>query len=165
MSPIIGIFIAVIAGLVAPRPRLVVAIVVPPMLGATAAQSWYLGTGRGNNPASTTTDSPAYWVVQALIITAICGVAAAICWIRTRRSTAERILPSGTQRVVLLTVATVAAFAATLGFAFVTDRPKHPGTGNGNIPIGGAVAVVVGLVVLVFLGVAWFRRSRRPLAA
>ncbi len=165
MSPIIGIFVAVIAGLVAPRPRWVVAIVVPPMLGATAAQSWYLGTGRGHNPASTTTDSPLYWIAQALIITAICGVAAAICWIRTRRFTVERVLPSRSQRLVLIGVATVAAFAATLGFAFVTDRPKHPGTGSGNIPIGGAVAVVVGLVALVFLGVAWFRRSRRPLAA
>ncbi len=165
MSPIIGIFVAVIAGLVAPSPRWVIAIVVPPMLGATAAQSWYLGTGRGHNPASTTTESPLYWIAQALIITAICGVAAAICWIRTRRSTDERVLPSRSQRLVLITVATVAAFAATLGFAFVTDRPKHPGTGSGNIPIGGAVAVVVGLVVLVFLGVAWFRRSRRPLPA
>jgi hypothetical protein len=151
--------------LLAPKPRSVVSMVVPPMLGATAAQSWYLGTGRGNNPASTTADSPAYWVVQALIIVAICGVAAAICVVRVRRSSNRRVLPSGTQQVVLLTVATLAAFAATLGFAFVTDRPKHPGTGNGNIPIAGAVAVAVGFVVLVVLAVIWARRSRQPLAA
>jgi hypothetical protein len=165
MSPIIGILIAIIAGLLAPRPRTAGAIVVPPMLGATAAQSWYLGTGRGNNPPSTTTDSPAYWVVQALIITAVCGVAAAICWVRVRRSTVERMLPTGALGLLLLAIAAVAAFATTLGFAFVTDRPKHPGSGNGNIPIAGAAAVVIGLVVLMFLAVVWFRSSRRPLAA
>jgi hypothetical protein len=164
MSPIIGLFIAAIAGLLAPRPRSVIAIVVPPMLGATAAQSWYLGTGRGHNPANTTAGSPAYWVVQALIIIAICGVAAAICWLRTRRSAVVRVLPSDPQLFGWLAVATVAAFAATLGFAFLTDRPKHPGTGNGNIPVGGAIAVVLGLVVLVFLAVGWFRQSRRTLA-
>ncbi len=81
MSPIIGLLIAIVAGFLAPRPRTAAAIVVPPMLGATAAQSWYLGTGRGHNPASTTTDSPGYWIVQVLIIIAICGVAAAICWV------------------------------------------------------------------------------------
>jgi ABC-type amino acid transport system permease subunit len=164
MSPIIGVLVAVIAGLLAPRPRSVVLIVVPAMLGATAAQSWYLGSGRGNNPASTTTESPAYWVVQALIITAICGIAAAICWARMRRSTAERVLPTGPRRVLLLASSAVAAFAATLGFAFLTDRPKHPGSGSGNIPVAGAVAVLVGLGVLVFLAVLWFRASRRPLA-
>jgi hypothetical protein len=165
MSPIIGLFIAIIAGLVATQPRAVVAIVVPPMVGATAAQSWYLGTGRGHNPASTTTNSPAYWVVQVLIITAVCGVAAGVCWIRLRRGGRGRILPAGPQRAVLLIASTIAAFTATLGFAFLTDRPKHPGSGNGNIPVGGAIAVVVGFAVLVFLAVAWWRRSRGPLVA
>ncbi len=164
MSPIIGVLVAIIAGLLAPRPRSVVLIVVPAMLGATAEQSWYLGSGRGNNPASTTTDSPAYWLVQALIIIAVCGVAATICWVRGRRSTTERVLPTGARRLLLLAASAVAAFAATLGFAFVTDRPKHPGSGSGNIPVAGAIAVVVGLGVLMFLAILWFRDSRRPLA-
>lgn len=160
MSPIIGLFIAIIAGLVAPRPRSVIVIVVPPMLGATAAQSWYLGTGRGHNPASTTVDSPAYWVVQVLIIIAICGIAAAICWLRMRRFPRARVLPTGAKRVVLLSAATIAAFIATLGYAFVTDRPTNPGSGNGNIPVAGAAAVVVGIAVLVMLAVVWLRDSR-----
>jgi heme/copper-type cytochrome/quinol oxidase subunit 2 len=165
MSPIIGLLIAIIAGILAPWPRTAAAIVVPPMLGATAAQSWYLGTGRGHNPASTTTSSPSYWVVQVLVIIAICGVAAAVCWIRTRRSTGARVLPSGGLGVVLLAVATVAAFATTLGFAFVTDRPKHPGTGNGSPPLAGTVAIFVGVAVLIFLAVVWFRNSRRSVVA
>jgi hypothetical protein len=86
MSPIIGLFIAIVAGVLAPRPRAVIGIVIPPMLGATAAQAWYLGTGRGNNPAATTTNSPAYWIVQALIIIAICGVADAGARCRLARS-------------------------------------------------------------------------------
>jgi hypothetical protein len=161
MSPIIGLFIAIVAGLIAPKPRAVIGIVVPPMLGATAAQSWYLGTGRGHNSAATTTNSPAYWVVQVLIIIAICGVAAAVCWFGTRHGTGRRALPLGSQLAAWLIGATVAAFTATLGFAFLTDRPRHPGTGQGTIPIGGAVAVVLGLGVLLFLAVASVRRSRR----
>ena len=162
MSPIIGLFVAIVAGLIAPNPRAVVGLVVPPMVGATAAQSWYLGTGRGHNSVATTTGSPAYWVVQILIITAICGVAAAICWFGTRHGARRRPLPVGSQLTAWLIGATVAAFTAMLGFAFVTDRPTHPGTGQGNIPIGGAVAVIVGLGVLLFLAVGSIRRSRRP---
>jgi hypothetical protein len=161
MSPIIGLLIAILAGLLAPRPRTAAAIVVAPMLGATAAQSWYLGTGRGHNPASTTTGSPAYWVVQVLIIVAIGAVAAGICWVRRRRSTLERVLPGGALGAVLLALATVAAFATTLGYAFVTDRPKHPGTGNGNPPIGGTISIFVGAAVLIGLAVVWLRNSRR----
>jgi O-antigen/teichoic acid export membrane protein len=162
MSPIVGLFIAIVAGLLAPRPRAVIPLVVPPMLGATAAQAWYLGSGRGNNPAATTANSPAYWVVQVLIIIAICGVAAAVCWLGVRRHARAQVLPTGARQVEVLGSAAIAAFAVTLGLMFSTDRPKHPGTGNGNIPVAGAVAVVIGLVVLAFLAVAWFRRSRRP---
>jgi hypothetical protein len=161
MSPIIGLCIAIVAGWLAPRPRTAAAIVVAPMLGATAAQSWYLGTGRGHNPASTTTASVAYWVVQVLIITAICGVAAALCWLRTRRSPGQRDVPSGARGAVLLAIATVAALGTTLGAMFVTDRPSHPGSGNGNPPVAGDIAIVVGLVVLVVLAVDWARKVRQ----
>ena len=164
MSPIIGLFAAIIAGWLAPRPRLAAAFVLPSILGATAAQSWYLGTGRGHNPASTTTNSPAYWVVQLLIIVAVCGVAAAVCWLRTRRSSTEKVTPSGSPLAIVLSGTAIAAFALTLGLMFATDRPAHPGSGNGNIPAAGAAAVVVGLIVLALLGINWLRRSRRELA-
>ena len=71
MSPIIGLFVALIAAWLATGPRAAAAMVVPPMLGATAAQSWYLGTGRGHNSAAQTTNSPAYWVVQVIIVVQI----------------------------------------------------------------------------------------------
>ena len=130
MSPIIGMFIAIIAGLVAPAPRSVVVIVSRRCWGhgrAGVVPGVAVGvtTRRTSRLVRRPTGS-----VQALIVTAICGLAAAICWIRMRRSPVTHVLPSGMQRVVLLAIATVAAFAATLGFAFVTDRPKHPGTGS-----------------------------------
>ena len=159
MSPIIGLFVAILAGWLAPHPRAAAVAVVPPMLGATAAQSWYLGTGRGHNGPGTTTASVGYWIVQALIIVAIGGVAAAICWVRSRRSTTTRAVPSGRQLTVLLTLATLAAFAATLGAMFVTDRPAHPGTGSGNPPLAGVIAIFVGLAVLIALAVGWARRG------
>lgn len=165
MTPIIGVFIAILAGMLAPKPRTAALIVVPPMLGAIAAQSWYLGTGRGHNPASTTTNSPSYWIVQLVIIAAIGGVAGAICWARTRRSSVERVLPGRGVGVLLLVAGTIAAFAATLGFAFVTDRPKHPGSGNGSPPLAGTIAIFVGVAVLIFLAIVWLRNSRSPVVA
>ena len=78
MTPIIGLLIAVVAGFVASSRRGVLIGVIPPMLAVTAAQSWYLGTGRGHNSPATTTDSPAYWIVQLIILALICGVAMGI---------------------------------------------------------------------------------------
>ena len=85
MTPIIGLLIAVVTGFVAASRRGVLVGVIPPMLAVTAAQSWYLGTGRGQNPPATTTDSPAYWVVQLIILALICGVAVGIYAVRARR--------------------------------------------------------------------------------
>jgi hypothetical protein len=59
MTPVIGLVIAVVVGFVASSRHGVLIGVIPPMLAVTAAQSWYLGTGRGHNPPATTTDSPA----------------------------------------------------------------------------------------------------------
>jgi hypothetical protein len=161
MSPIIGLFVALIAAWLATGPRAAAAMVVPPMLGATAAQSWYLGTGRGHNSAAQTTNSPAYWVVQVIIIVAVCGVAAGACWLRMRRTSVVRTAPSRPVQVTWLIGATLAGLGATLGLMFVTDRPRHPQSGNGNPPIAGLIAIVVGLVVLVVLAVGWWRQSRQ----
>lgn len=161
MTPIVGLVIAIIAGFVATRPRSAFGIVVPLMLGATAAQSWYLGTGRGKNPPSTTTEDPSYWLVQVLIVAAICGVAAGVCWVRFRFGGAERRAIEVGQRVVLLGVGAVAAFAGTLGLMFVTDRPVHSGMGTGQVPVGGLIAAPLGLVVLVAFGIAWLRQARQ----
>jgi hypothetical protein len=166
MTPIIGLLVAVLAGFLAPSRRGVLAGVIPPMLAVTAAQSWYLGTGRGHNSPATTTDSPAYWVVQLVILALVCGVAFGIYAVRARRAgrrdggaAAARRRPLG----LMLAAGTVAAFAGTLGLMFATDRPSHPATGNGNLPVTGVAGIVVALLAIAVFGVLWLRN--RPARA
>jgi peptidoglycan/LPS O-acetylase OafA/YrhL len=159
MTPVIGLVIAVVVGFVASSRRGVLIGVIPPMLAVTAAQSWYLGTGRGHNPPATTTD-PAYWVVQLIILALIIGVATGIYAIRARRVSRNggSLVPvrrgPGSS---MLAAAIVAGFAATLALMFATDRPSHPGTGNGNLPVTGVVGIVVALLAIAVLGVLWLR--------
>jgi hypothetical protein len=153
MTPIIGLLVAVIVGFLATTKRGVLIGVIPPMLAITAAQSWYLGTGRGHNPPATTTDSPAYWVVQLIILALMCGVAIGILAIRARRGT----LRQRSQLGPMLTTGTVAALAGTLAVMFATDRPSHAGTGNGNLPVTGVIGIVVALVALAAFSLLWLR--------
>lgn len=160
MTPIIGLLIAVVTGFVAASRRGVLIGVIPPMLAVTAAQSWYLGTGRGHNPAATTTDSPAYWVVQLIILALICAVAVGIYTIRARRVSRRGGSLVPVQRGVsgsMLAAGTVAGLAATLALMFATDRPSHPGSGNGNLPVTGIVGIVIALLALAVFGVLWLR--------
>jgi peptidoglycan/LPS O-acetylase OafA/YrhL len=160
MTPIIGLLVAVVTGFVASNWRGVLIGVIPPVLAVTAAQSWYLGTGRGHNPPATTTDSPAYWVVQLITLALICGVALGIYSIRARRVSRRggsllpvRRGPGGS----MLATATVAGFAATLTLMFATDRPSHPGNGNGNLPVTGVIGIVVAILAIAVFGVLWLR--------
>jgi peptidoglycan/LPS O-acetylase OafA/YrhL len=149
-----------VTGFVASSRRGVLAGVIPPMLAVTAAQSWYLGTGRGHNSPATTTNDPSYWVVQLVILALICGVAMGIYAIRARRvshrgGTLAALRPG--QARAMLTAATVAGFAATLALMFATDRPSHPGSGNGNLPVTGVVGIVIAILAIAVFGVLWLR--------
>ena len=160
MTPIIGLLIAVVAGFVAASWRGVLTGVIPPMLAVTAAQSWYLGTGRGHNPPAITTDSPAYWLVQLVILALICAVAIGIYAVRARRVSRRGGSLIPVRRGVsssMLAAATVAGFAATLALMFATDRPSHPGSGNGNLPVTGVVGIVIAILSLAVFGVLWLR--------
>ena len=57
----------------------------------------------------------------------------------------------------MLATATVAAFAATLALMFATDRPSHPGSGNGNLPVTGVVGIVIAILTITVFGVLWLR--------
>jgi hypothetical protein len=160
MTPVIGLLVAVVAGFAASSRRGVLIGVIPPMLAVTAAQSWYLGSGRGHNSPATTTDSPAYWIVQLVILALICAVAMGIYAIRARRVSRRG---GGLIHVgrgpggAMLAAATVAGFAATLALMFATDRPSHPGSGNGNIPVTGVVGIVVAILAIAVFGLVWLR--------
>jgi hypothetical protein len=164
MTPIIGLLVAVLAGFLAPSRRGVLAGVIPPMLAVTAAQSWYLGTGRGHNSPATTTDSPAYWIVQLIIVALICGVALGIYWLRARLAarrgeSSESLAVAARRRplVPMLAAGTIAGFAGTLGLMFGTDRPGHPAAGNGNLPVTGVIGIVVALLAIAVFAVLWLR--------
>jgi hypothetical protein len=156
MSPIIGLLVAVVTGFMASSRRGVLIGVIPPMLAITAAQSWYLGTGRGHNPPATTTDSPADWVVQLIILAVAMGIYA----IRARRVSRRggRLVPARRGPAgLMLAAGTVAGFAGTLGLMFATDRPSHPGSGNGNLPVTGVVGIVIAILAIAVFGVLWLR--------
>jgi hypothetical protein len=158
MTPIIGLLVAVIVGFLATTRRGVLIGVIAPMLASTAAQSWYLGTGRGHNPPATTTDSPAYWVVQLIIVALMSGVALGIYVIRARRAA----LTSHGQAGPMVVVGTVAALAGTLAVMFATDRPGHPATGNGNLPVTGIIGISIAILALAAFALLWLRgRSAR----
>jgi hypothetical protein len=160
MTPVIGLLVAVVAGFVASSRRGVLIAVIPPMLAVTAAQSWYLGSGRGHNAPATTTDSPAYWIVQLVILALICAVAAGIYAVRARRASRRGETLAPVRRGLggwMLAAATVAGFAGTLALMFATDRPSHPGSGNGNLPVTGVVGIVVAILAIAAFGVLWLR--------
>jgi peptidoglycan/LPS O-acetylase OafA/YrhL len=166
MTPVIGLLVAIAAGWAAASRRGVLIGVIPPMLAVTAAQSWYLGTGRGHNGPATTTDSPAYWVVQLIILALICGVALGIHAIRARRAARRGAGLAQVRRGRagwMLGTATVAALAGTLALMFATDRPAHPASGTGNLPVTGVVGIVVAIVAIAAFGVLWLRN--RPVRA
>jgi peptidoglycan/LPS O-acetylase OafA/YrhL len=166
MTPIIGLLVAVVAGFVASSRREVLIGVIPPMLAATAAQSWYLGSGRGHNAPATTTDDPEYWIVQLIIVALVGGVAIGIYAVRARRVSRRGggLVPvrrgPGSWMVA---AATVAGFAGTLGLMFATDRPGHPGSGNGNLPVTGVVGIAIAILAIAVLGLLWLRN--RPVSS
>jgi hypothetical protein len=168
MTPIIGLLVAVVVGFAASSRREVLIGVIPPVLAATAAQSWYLGSGRGHNSPATTTDDPAYWVVQLIIVALISGVAIGIFAVRARRVSRRggRLVPVRREAGSwMVAAATVAAFSGTLALMFATDRPGHPGSGNGNLPVTGVVGIVIAILAVAVFGLLWLRSRRVPSAA
>jgi peptidoglycan/LPS O-acetylase OafA/YrhL len=153
-----------VVGFTASSRRGVLIGMIPPMLAATAAQSWYLGSGRGHNSPATTTDDPGYWIVQLIILALVCGVAMAIYAVRARRG--RRLFPVRREAGSwMVAAATVAGFSGTLALMFATDRPAHPGSGNGNIPVTGVVGIVVAILAVAVCGLLWLRNRPVPSAA
>jgi drug/metabolite transporter (DMT)-like permease len=152
MTPIIGLLVAVVAGFAASSRREVLIGAIPPMLAATAAQSWYLGSGRGHNSPATTTDDPSYWVVQLIIVALVGAVAMGIYAIRARRvhRRGGSLVPVRREPGSwMLAAATVAGFAGTLALQFATGR-----IGNLTVTV---VSSAVAILSIAVLAVLWLR--------
>ncbi|HEY5051197.1 MAG TPA: hypothetical protein VII50_09865 [Acidothermaceae bacterium] len=170
MTPLIGLVIAVIAGLLAPSVRGLMLSVLAAMLAATAVQSWDLGAGFGSNPPSTIA-SVSYWIVQVIIISIICAVAYGIYRLRARRGIRggrSMVRPQfsgqrGAKVVAWSVSATTAVMVA--GCLLVGHFKTHRGQGAGHIPWTGVLGIGIGIVaVVVIAGVLALGSGRRAAA-
>jgi len=77
MTPVAGLLIAILVGLLVRGPRQALVAATPPWLAILLEQTWLLGSGRGNNPSSTISD-PGYWVVQGISLALMLGIASGL---------------------------------------------------------------------------------------
>ncbi len=75
MTPVIGFIVALVAGSLVPQPKRAMQLVLLPWVTATAVQSWTIGAGVVGHSPPSTIRSPAYWLVQAIILGLSLGVA------------------------------------------------------------------------------------------
>jgi hypothetical protein len=159
MTPIAGLVAALAAGLLLRSPRQAMLAIIPPYLAVLAAQSWFLGSGRGNNPSSTIAGA-GYWVVQAAALAFALGVSALLSARRTRRVDGGKRDAIANTRLASTTVgATLAAGLATLAIMQI-GRPTTPQSGDTGPPVIGLVGMLGLLLTLVVLAVMEFTARR-----
>jgi hypothetical protein len=169
MTGLVGIFLAVAAGLIVTTRRQLLVAIGAPFLVVAIVQTWGLWAGKGVSPPSTVNAFPGaigYYVVQLIILGLALGAGDQIR-IRRLRS---RGAPSGDlahQTRKALAVNGLLSAAAVL--AFVLERPVFdPGSvvhhrANGSPPIWGVAGILGSAVVFVGLGI--FNRFTRPVDA
>lgn len=146
MTPLAGFVIAIAAGLLLRSSRQAMLATVPPYLAVLVAQTWFLGSGIGHNPASTIS-GPGYWIVQVLVLLLSLGVAALFSAWRTRRLDGDTQTIATPRLITLTGCATVVAGVVGFAIPLLSSQPSsHSHHGNGSPPLAG----VLGLVVLVF---------------
>ena len=164
MTPIAALVIAAVSGFLLGNVRQARIAVVAPYLGVVAAQTWYLGSGRGTNPASDVAN-PGYWLVQAIVGAMAVGIAGMLAGVRLRRARAERRSMSSHGLTVAGTVTGALAALTTLGVMFALDRPATPGSGSGGPPAAGMVGLLGCILSLLVLTAVRLRGRRNQLAA
>jgi hypothetical protein len=165
MTPLIGIVIAVLAGLLAPSIRGVLYSVIAAMVPATAVQTWDLGAGFGSNPPSTIRQL-SYWIVQVIIISILSALAYGVYRLRARRvsrlgTTMVRPQFAG-QRGAKVVACAVSALTAVevAGCLIVGHVRTHRGQGAGSIPWTGVLGIGIGIVAVVVIAGAIVLGSR-----
>ena len=165
MTGTVGIFLAVIAGLLVADRRTVTMVVVWPFLAIAAIQTWGIWSGRGVSPPSTVNAWPGaigYYVVQAIILALTLGVAWQISALRFGGSAAR-------SRTALAYVVNGLVCALVVA-AFELERPLFdPGSvvhhrTNGQPPVLGIAGIATLVVICAALGCVTLRRrwTARP---
>jgi hypothetical protein len=165
MTPLIGIVIAVLAGLLAPTVRGVLYSVLAGIIPATAVQTWDLGAGFGSNPPSTIRQL-SYWIVQVIIISILCALAYGVYRLRARRvarlgtsMVRPRFAGQRGAKVVAWGVSAMTAVEVA-GCLIVGHVRTHRGQGAGSIPWTGVLGIGIGIFAVVVIAAAIVLGSR-----
>lgn len=164
MTPIAGLIIAVIAGLVVRRGRRAALVMAVPWLIVLGYQSWYIASGRAVSPPSTVTDFPSaigYWLVQVVIVAPALGIAAQLGAFGSR---GRRVDPGDlARRSWIATGLSVAVSVIVILCGFVWFRQQggtvyagHHSSG-GSPPLIGTLGILLSYLTCAGLGVATIR--------
>lgn len=85
MTLIAAIMFGLISGWRLQRARRAAVAALLPWLAVLGFQTWLLGSGRGNHPASTVREA-GYWIIQVVLLGICLGIAAAASTLRARRT-------------------------------------------------------------------------------
>jgi hypothetical protein len=167
MTPLAGFVAAILAGWIIREPRRAAAAVLVPFLAVLAVQTWTLAAGHGNNPPSTV-HGVSYWLVQAIVLAFVLGIATQLASaLRTRSAAGDG---AGASRRALQATAVLLVLTAVFLTAVVLEsKPVLHHNANSPLPWYGAtgiLACVAGLVVLTVLRILQRRAgARQKLAA
>lgn len=167
MTPIAGLIIAIIAGLMVANGRRSASVVFVPWLVVLAYQSWYIASGRAISPPSTVTQFPSaigYWLVQAIILAPALGIAAQLGATGQRRHPLSGV--DAARKAWLASVVGVAVAVVVIVFGFVlfphdgaTVAAGHHSNG-GSPPLIGVVGILGSYLGCAALGVRTLVRRR-----
>jgi len=167
MTPIAGLIVAVIAGLMVANGRRAASVVLVPWLVVLAYQSWYIASGRAIIPPSTVTHFPyaiGYWLVQVIILAPALGIAAQLGASGLRRHPVSAIVLA--RRAWMASAFGVVVAVVVILFGFVLF-PHEGGTvaaghhsADGSPPVIGMVGILGSYLGCAVLGVGTLVRRR-----
>jgi hypothetical protein len=174
MTPIVGFFLAIIAGWFVRDPKRAAATVVIPYLAVTAVQTWDIASGYGISPPSTVTPltmggngSLPYYVVQLVFGLLAAGIAAELAALRRRTLPPEaRTSAAAWQRAAVATAIQCIGVLVLLVAAMSRFTLEAHHSSSGSPPLQGVVGMLLCVIGFVALGVAVLRgRSARNAAS
>jgi uncharacterized membrane protein YidH (DUF202 family) len=165
MTPIVGFFLAIIAGWFVRDPKRAAATVVIPYLAVTAVQTWDIANGYGISPPDTVTPltmggngSLPYYVVQLVFGLLAVGIAAELAVLRRRTlPAAERTPAAAWQRAAVATAIQCIGLLVLLVASMSQLMLVTHHSSSGSPPLQGLVGMLLCVVGFVALGVAVIR--------
>ncbi len=162
MTPLAGFFAAIIAALIIREPRRAAAAILVPFLAVLGVQTWTLAAGHGDNPPSTI-HGVAYWIVQAIILAFVLGIATQLAIVlrgRPSGDTAAGHDAGVSRRALRATTVLLVLAAACLTGIVLTSKPVLHHNANSPLPWYGAVGILACVVAVIVLTVVRILQRR-----